>query len=467
VRAAVPEGDAMNAVLFAIIAYVLIQFTIGAWVSRRIASASDYILAGRQLGVGLVAFSVFATYFGAEAIVASGGAVYENGLSGAVVDPICYAAAIILVGVFFAHALWSRGLTTFADLFRQRYSPGVERVVVIVLVPGSVIWAAAQIRAFGQVLDANSGMGLSTAIVLATVLVGSYSVIGGLLADAVTDLIQGLVLLAGLVVLGVTVAVQVDLSAGGLAHIEPERLRVIDPDEDLLSVFEKMAIPICGTIVAVELISRFLGARTAAIAARGTLVGGLMYIVVGMVPVFLGLVAPGLIPNHPDPEQIVARLAEVYLPGLLHVVFVGAIISAILSVVHSALHAPAAQISHNLITRLLPDLTARQRLWSVRSTVLILSIVAFLISFSSEGIKDLVETASAFGSAGVFVATLFALFTRFGGPLAAHTSIACGMIVWALSKYALGLTAPYLLGLVTALAGYVAGAVIEGRQSRK
>jgi Na+/proline symporter len=103
----------------------------------------------------------------------------------------------------------------------------------------------------------------------------------------------------------------------------------------------------------------------------------------------------------------------------------------------------------------------------VRSTVLILSIVAFLISFSSEGIKDLVETASAFGSAGVFVATLFALFTRFGGPLAAHTSIACGMIVWALSKYALGLTAPYLLGLVTALAGYVAGAVIEGRQSRK
>ena len=161
----------MNGLLFAIVAYVLVQFAIGAWVSRRMTSETDYILAGRRLGTGLVAFSVFATYFGAEAIVASGGAVYENGLSGALVDPLGYAAAIIIVGLLFARALWSRGLTTFADLFRQRYSPGVERLVVIVLLPGSVIWAAAQMRAFGQVMDANSGMGLTTAIALAAVLV--------------------------------------------------------------------------------------------------------------------------------------------------------------------------------------------------------------------------------------------------------------------------------------------------------
>ena len=78
-----------------------------------------------------------------------------------------------------------RGLTTYADLFRQRYSRGVERLVVIVLLPGSVIWAAAQIRAFGQVLAANSSLRLGLAIALAAVLVAAYSVVGGLLADAV------------------------------------------------------------------------------------------------------------------------------------------------------------------------------------------------------------------------------------------------------------------------------------------
>ena len=198
-------GESMNAVLLAIVAYVLVQFAIGAWVSRRITSANDYILAGRRLGSGLVAFSVFATYFGAEAIVASGRRGLRAWVARCARRPFAYAAAIIIVGLLFANALWSRGLTTFADLFRQRYSPGVERLVVIVLLPGSIIWAAAQIRAFGQVMDANSGMGLKTAIVLAAVLVAAYSVIGGLLADAVTDVVQGVVVLAGLVILGAIV----------------------------------------------------------------------------------------------------------------------------------------------------------------------------------------------------------------------------------------------------------------------
>ena len=458
-------GESMNAVLFAIVAYVLVQFAIGVWVSRRITSANDYILAGRRLGTGLVAFSVFATYFGAEAIVASGGAVYEHGLRGALVDPFAYATAIIIVGLLFANALWSRGLTTFADLFRQRYSPGVERLVVIVLLPGSIIWAAAQIRAFGQVMDANSGMGLKTAIVLAAVLVGAYSVIGGLLADSVTDVVQGVVVLAGLVILGAIVGISVGGVSAGLGEVEPHRFGLYDPDEGVLGTLEKIAIPVCGTIVAVELISRFLGARTARIAGRATIAGGLIYLTIGLVPVFLGLIGPTLLPNVPDPEQIVAKLAEVYLPGLLYIVFIGAIISAILSVVHSALHAPAAQISHNLLEVMVPDLTDRGKLWAVRATVLVLSIVAFAISFSSEGIKELVETASAFGSAGVFVATLFALFTRFGGPLSAYASVGAGMIVWAVGKYGLGLATPYLFGLLAALAGYIGAALVDSRHA--
>jgi Na+/proline symporter len=455
----------MNTVLFAILAYVLIQFTIGAVVSRRMASESDYILAGRRLGTGLVTFSVFATYFGAEAIVASGGAVYEKGLTGALVDPLGYAAAIILVGLLFASALWTRGLTTFADLFRQRYSRGVEHLVVVMLLPGSIIWAAAQVRAFGQVLSANSGMGLVAAITLAAVLVAAYSVVGGLLADAVTDVVQGVAVVAGLLVLGAIVATQVGGVTGGLAQVEPEKLKLWSTEGGWLATLEQLAIPVCGTIVAVELISRFLGARTAQVASTGTVIGGAVYLTVGLIPVFLGLAGPQLLPSVPDSEQIVPRLAEAYLPGFLYVAFVGAIISAILSAVHAALHAPASQVSHNIVVRLIPDLSDRGKLWSVRLTVMILSVVAYLISVSSQRIHDLVETASAFGSAGVFVTALFALFTRFGGPASAYVSIAAGMLVWAAGKYVFGLTAPYLTGLSAAAIGYVCAAWLAPRHS--
>lgn len=455
----------MNWLLLAIVGYVLMQFAIGIWVSRRMASEADYILAGRGLGVGLVTFSVFATYFGAEAIVASGGAVYEKGLGGALVDPVGYAAAIIIVGVFFARALWSRGLTTYADLFRQRYSAGVERLVVIVLVPGSVIWAAAQVRAFGQVLSSNSAMSLATAITLAALLVGAYSVVGGLLADAVTDVIQGIAVVLGLLILGAVVAMHVGGVSAGLAQVEPQQLQVVRADFSWLDTVEQLAIPICGTIVAVELISRFLGARTADVARIGTVLGGSIYLLVGLIPVFLGLVGPRIAGNVTDSEQIVPRLAELYLPGVLHVAFVGAIISAILSAVHAALHAPASQISHNIVVRLIPGITDHGKLWSVRMTVMVLSVIAFLLAITSQRIHDLVETASAFGSAGVFITALFALFTRFGGPASAYTSVVAGMLVWAAGRYAFGLTAPYLLGLLAALVGYVGVALVEARRA--
>jgi Na+/proline symporter len=451
----------MNIVLFGMLAYVLAQFAVGAWVSRRMTNEADYILAGRQLGVALTTFSVFATYFGAEAIVASGGAVYESGLSGAMVDPVGYAAAIVIVGLFFARALWSRGLTTFADLFRRRYSPGVERLVVIVLLPGSIIWAAAQVRAFGQVMSLNSGLDLKTAITIAALLVAAYSVVGGLLADAVTDMIQGIAVLAGLIILGAIVAGEVGGIPAGLAKVDAARLALVAPEETLLSRLEHLAVPICGTIVAVELISRFLGARYADVAAAGTIVGGGVYLTIGLVPVFLGLVGPSLIPDGQDAEQVVARLAEVYLPGVLYVAFAGAIISAILSAVHSALHAPASQISHNIVVRIIPGVSERGKLWAVRMTVMVLSIIAFLIALSSEGIHELVETASAFGSAGVFVTTLFALWSRIGGPASAYASVAAGMAVWALGKYVLALTVPYLLGLGAAAVAYMAMAMLE------
>jgi Na+/proline symporter len=457
----------MSGILFAIVGYVVIQFVIGAWVSRRMSSEADYILAGRRLGTALVTFSIFATYFGAEAIVASGGAVYEKGLTGALVDPVGYACAIAIVGLFFARALWTRGLTTFADLFRQRYSTGVEKLVVIMLLPGSIIWAAAQVRAFGQVMSANSGLGLAAAISLAAFLVAAYSVVGGLLADAVTDLIQGVAVVLGLIILGTIVAVQVGGVSAGLAKVEPERLQFFRLEAGFLETLEQLAIPICGAIVAVELISRFLGGRTAEVARTGTALGGALYLCVGLIPVFLGLVGPQIAGAIPDSEQMVARLAEAMLPGFLYVAFVGAIISAILSAVHSALHAPASQVSHNIVVRFVPGISEQGKLWAVRMTVMGLCVVAYLIAVSSHRIHDLVEAASAFGSAGVFVATLFALFTRFGGPASAYTSVLAGMLVWAIGKYAFDFTAPYLLGLSAATVGYVGVALLEQQRSEQ
>ena len=447
--------------LAGILGYVVIQFAIGAWVSRRITSEQDYILAGRSLGPGLVAFSVFATWFGAEAIVASAGEIYTKGLAGALTDPFGYGLAAVAVGLGLAMPLWRRGIVTYADMVRGRYSPAVEKLFVIMLVPGSVLWAAAQIRAFGQILGSTSGMEVATAILVAAVLVGAYSVVGGLLADAVTDVVQGIAVIIGLVVLTVFVAGALGGVGTGLARLEPARLVFLGGDDGPLAKIEKLAVVICGSLVAVELVSRFLGARTATIAGYGTAAGGLMYLVMGLLPLFLGLVGPLLIKDLAEPEQIVPKLAEAYLPPLAYALFVGALVSAILSVVHAALHAPASQLAHNVILRFWPHLSPAGRLRTVRVSVLALSIVAWLLATSVETIKELVELASAFGSAGAVVVALFGLFTRFGGPWAALATLVAGSLVWAGGRFLLGLSAPYLVALASALATYVAVALVE------
>lgn len=461
----------MTPVLLGLLAYVLVQFAIGVWVSRRIANERDYILAGRSLGTGLVMFSVFATWFGAEAIVATPGEIYRNGIAGATVDPLAYSAALIIAGLLLARRLWARGITTFADVFRERYSPAVERLVVIMLLPGSVFWAAAQIRAFGQVLASTDSFDVHTAIVIAAVLVAAYSVVGGLMADAVTDFLQGVVVIVGLVVLCAAVAAAVGELGGGLSQIAPEKLDFFSGgEESWIGRVEHVAVALCGSLVAVELISRFLGARSAEVARAGTIAGGVMYLVLGLLPAFLGLAAAVIAardasfgPKVGDAEQIVATLAQAYLPHWYYVVFSGAIISAILSVVHAALHAPAAQISHNIVIRLVPHLGSRGRLWSVRLTVMALSFVAFGLAMHYSRIKELVETASAFGSAGVFVTAVFALFTRMGGPWAAIASMLTGTGVWAAGKFGLEWETPYLTALAASGVAYLAVAALEGR----
>lgn len=453
----------MPSVLIGVAVYLLVQFAIGVAVSRRIASETDYILAGRRLGLALGAFSIFATWFGAETIVGAAGAIYSDGLSGGSADPFGYGLCLVLAGVLVAVPLWRRQYTTFGDLFRDRYSAGVERLAIVLMVPTSVIWAAAQIRAFGQVVGASSALEVDVAITIAAGFVIAYTVIGGLLADAITDLVQGVALVVGLVLLLVVVG----HANGGLlelgALIDPERLRLFSTAEQTwLELAEEWAVPVFGSLLAVELLSRIMACRTAAIARKATLVGAGLYIVVGLIPVLLGLAGPALVPGLEEPEQLIAALAREHLATFAYVVFAGALISAILSTVDSALLAAAALISHNLVVPLAPQLSERGKVWTARAGVIGLGVLAYAIALHAEGIYALVETASAFGSSGIFVVGMFGLFSRTGGAPSAYAALGVGMGVWAAGEYALGWSTPYLASLAAAFAAYVGAAWLTG-----
>jgi Na+/proline symporter len=452
----------MNLVLGCVLTYVGTQLLIAFWFSRRTASEEDFLLAGRSLGPAMTVFAVFATWFGAETCIGAAGEAYQRGLSGVISDPFGYTIGIILAGALFAATLWKRGLLTLADLFRNRYGVGVERLAAIIMIPSSVMWAAAQIRAFGQVLSSVSEIGLFIAITFAAAVVITYTVVGGMWANAVTDVVQGIVLVAGILIMGV-----VFYNTGGfdkLAALPAERFDFLH-ERSWADALNTLAVPIFSTIAAQELVARMLAARSPQVARAATVGAGAVYLVIGIIPVTIGLAAAAYIGPDADPEQVLSLFAKGQLPLPLYILFLGALVSAILSTLSGALLVAGALAGHNLVKPLMPDLNETARVRIDRAAVLVFGVIAYGIALSSESVYELVQQASALGSSGILVMILFALWGgRIGGAASGYGSLLAGTGTWLFCEHVLGLPASYIISLGAALLGYIVLAPLRPKE---
>ena len=448
----------VNGVLLALVAYLAIQLAIGAWLAPKIHTESDYLVGGRSLGYPLTIFSLFATWFGAETCIASAGRAYEQGFSFTTAEPFAYGLTLMLTGVIFAVPIWRLKLTTMADFFRLRFDGRVEKLAAVMLIPPGVLWAAAQLRGFGQVLTTVTSLNIETAIVVAAVFCIGYTVLGGLLADAITDLIQGLVLILGLVLLAVVVVGNQGGFMAAVSGIDLARISLVGPDvtPTFLGLLEEYAIPIAGSVVAVELLSRVIAARSPEVARNGAVIAGGLYVLIGIIPVFLGLVAARMVPDLADAEQFLPALALQTLPTAGYVIFLGALISAVLSTVDTILLVAGGLAAHNIVGPMFKVTDDRIKLRLARIGVLVFGGVALYLALGGRGVAELVEESSSFGTAGTLVVVSFGLFTKIGGPAAATMALLGGLASYA-GASAFELPYPFLTSLGTAAALYGLG----------
>jgi Na+/proline symporter len=446
----------LNPLLVALVAYVLVQLAIGVVVSRRIRNENDYLLAGRSLGPVLTTASIFATWFGAETCVGAAAEVYSGGLRLSLSDPFGYATCLLVFGLFLVVPLYQRGLTTLADLFRQRFSPGVERLVALLLIPSSLFWASAQIRAFGRVIAWGSTLSPDTGVAIAAATACLYTAFGGLLADAYADLIQGTMLIVCLLVLAATVIADTGGISASFALVSAARESAAPTS--LVHMLNAWTIPILGSLFAQELLSRAVGSKSARIARGSALTASVVYLLVGSIPLVLGAIARQSLTSA-DPEAVLSALSLKHLGKLGYLVLTGALVSAILSTVDSALLVAGSFVSHNLAPFVRPDIDDRARLFVARGSVVFFSLLAYLLARGEGTVHGLVSQASSVGSAGVCVSGLMALFTRVGGAACAYAALLAGVLSWLASEYVYESEAAFLVSLACALCGYLGTAL--------
>jgi SSS family solute:Na+ symporter len=446
-----------------ILGYVGLQLCIGIWIAKRIHSESDYFLGGRNVSLLLVTFSLFATWFGAETCMGSSAAVYRQGISGSRADPFGFSLCLLLMGLLLAGKLRRGNYVTLADYYRERYGGVVENLAVWIMVPSSLIWGAAQIRAFGQIIASTTPLPVGPAIAAAALFVLIYTLMGGLLGDIYTDFIQGIFVIIGLAVLLVVVLQDVGGWKELLSGMAPARLSLIGPGESVMARIDRWMVPVLGSLVTQELISRILAAKSVSVARKASFIACGIYLVLGSIPVFLGLFGPFIFPGLADSEQFLIRMADRFLPNVLFVVFSGALISAIISTVDSILLAISALVSHNLIVPLFGVQSERKRVLIARAVVLVSGVSAYVIAVYGRGIYELVLTASSFGTAGILVITLLGLYSRIGKTAAAVSALVAGLVLTPLATYVLRLDAPFLTSIGGSLAAFTAGALLARR----
>jgi Na+/proline symporter len=224
---------------------------------------------------------------------------------------------------------------------------------------------------------------------------------------------------------------------------------------------DRWSVPILGSLIAQELMARVFSARSLQTARRATYWSALIYILLGACPVLLGLLGPQLLPHLADPEQLLPRLSQQLLPPVLQALFSCSLVAAILSTVDSILLASSALVAHNVLTPTFQVQSERTKLRLARLCVVVFGVMALTIALYAEGIYELVETASAWGTAGVLVVTLAALYLPWGGRFAAAAALTVGAIATPVLNYGFEVSAPFLGSVLCAVLAYSLTAWME------
>jgi SSS family solute:Na+ symporter len=241
---------------------------------------------------------------------------------------------------------------------------------------------AAQITALGLVFSVltNGAMSETTGMIVGTLAVLVYVVIGGFLAVAWTDFIQMIVLVVGLSIIAVFSS---DLAGGAgkviawprskdlwnflpAAHLHRHRLlHRRRPDHD------------AGSIPQQDVFQRVMSAKDVDTARNGAVIGGVSYILFAFVPMFIvasavvvmGDSAMELAKN--DYQRLLPTFVLTKMPLVMQILFFGALLSAIKSTSSATLLAPSTSFVENILKNLRPGMTDKQQLFAMRATIVI------------------------------------------------------------------------------------------------
>ncbi|MEM0992601.1 MAG: sodium:solute symporter family protein [Bacteroidota bacterium] len=453
--------------LFFITLYLLANIALGWWMSRRVKTTSDFVNAGRNLPLLVAACTFFATWFGSETVLGASAEFVQHGFLGIIEDPFGSALCFFLVGLFYARPLYKLDILTFNDYFKIRFNRVIEFASAFFMIPSYIGWIAAQLLALAILLNVLMGIPIFYGIVICTFAVVLYTYFGGMWAVSITSFVQTIVIVLGLLALSFSMYQQLD-TPQQLTQNLPKDFFQFFPDSDFHSITHYLAAWMViglGSIPQQVIFQRVVAAKSANTAVRASHLGGLLYLSVAMLPLFIALCSKALHPElqTEDAQLILPMTVLQHSNVLLQILFFGALLSAILSTASGGILAPATVVGENLIKPFRKDLSDQQLLRIMRISVIGIALAAMLMAFGSDSIFEMVAQSSTISLVALFVPLTAGLYWKQANNTGALLSIVAGVVVWLLFEW-MGSAVPSLIwGLLASLLGMVLGSLINRR----
>ncbi len=421
-------------VLFVVI-YLFATLLVGIFASRLVNNSEDYLLAGRRLPLYIVTATLFATWFGSETILGASSEFVKGGLIAIVRDPFGAALCLLLVGLVYARPLYRMKLLTLGDFFQRRYGKITELIASICIMLTSLAWVAAQFVAFGIITNTLTGVGTLNGIIIGCLLVTFYTFIGGMWSVSITDFLQLIFIVLGLVVACVEIFGIVNLTE--VFANAPEGFFRFWPEGGVESHLDYIAAWITiglGSIAGQDIFQRVMASKSEKVAVRASIISSIMYLTVAMLPLLLALAArtldPTLLRESTDGQMVIPGLISKYASPLVQVLLFGALLSAILSTASSALLAPSAILGENIIRPRLKKVSDKQLLLVTRLSVLFVAAISLGMALRRGNIYELVGEAASVGLVSLFVPLTAGIFWKKANKTGAIASLVAGFSVW-------------------------------------
>ena len=461
--------------LWFVILYLMISVGIGLWAATRVHSAKDFAVAGRSLPLPVVTATVFATWFGAEAVFGIPATFVQEGLGGVVADPFGSSMCLILAGIFFSTYLYKLNIITLGDFYRMRYNRTVEIITTICIVVSYLGWVAAQIMALGLIFNVVTAgaVSQSAGMILGAAIVLTYTTFGGMFSVAFLDFVQMMVSMGGLLFIGWTVSGMTGGVAPVIEHAsQAGRLDFFPPADPWMWVtfLGAWITMMLGSIPQQDVFQRITSAKSAKVAIWGSILGASIYFCFTFVPMFIAYAATMIDPVKfaniiaQDSQLVLPTLVLESMPLFAQVLFFGAVLSAIMSCSSATLLAPSVTFAENVIRGFYPQMGDHAFLRVMRLCLVGFTLLVLTVALNSEAsIFEMVENAYKVTLAGAFVPLVFGALWKRATTQGALAATLGGLLSWILIEIMIGEASPIppqLIGLAVSAAGMVAGSLL-------